>query len=85
MWLNQLSEGLAESSDGCDFLDNVMDEPFNGRQIWNIITSAQAVTKGKSKLDTANLLDINLVAKVTKAFQVYLNHSSELARHQGVR
>lgn len=87
MWLHQLSPKLANESDQeiSDEIDDLSNEPFNGRQIRNIIASAQAMATSKSKYAETTFADITRVVKVTKEFQVYLNHSSELAKMQMLR
>jgi hypothetical protein len=87
MWLSQFSEGLVNAfkSDVDGVLEKLSNEPFNGRQIRSIVTSAQAITRARSIFANTTFANTHQVTKMTKNFQVYFNHSSELTRQRMLR
>jgi SpoVK/Ycf46/Vps4 family AAA+-type ATPase len=85
MWLDQLDEDVAEVADIKEMVaDELAPVPFNGRQIRNIIISAQALSQSRP-FQKMTFGDIKKVMKVTTEFQQYLAQSKEVARIQNLR
>lgn len=86
MWLDQLDEGIANVRDIKEMVqEDLAAAPLNGRQIRNIITSAQAVARAQNPYGRLEYRHINQVTKVTTEFQNYLAQSNELAKAQNLR
>lgn len=86
MWLDQLDESTANVRDIKEMVqEDLAAAPLNGRQIRNIITSAQAVARAQSRFGRLEYRHINQVTKVTTEFQNYLAQSNELAKAQNLR
>jgi len=85
MWIAQLSDEKADTQNILDEIEELAAAPLNGRQIRNVITSAQAVVKARGPWEKMTYSDIRSVLRVTIDFQTYIAQSNELAKAQNIR